>query len=147
KDYIAQRRSYIQTQLTNVTAVFRLDGPASFSTNRNLIVLTGTAPIKVETLTINGVAYRLTWNSVSNWSVRIALNAGANSLSFAGYDNKGNPIAGVSGTLNVTYTGVVELPQDDLVINEIMYHPATPDAEFIELYNISANNAFDLSRL
>ncbi len=146
KDYVAQRRSFIQGQLAGVGAVFRVDGPASFSTNRNLLVLTGTAPIKVETLTINGVVFRPTWGSVSNWSVRVALNGGANSLSFAGYDNQGRLIPSVSATLNITYTGVTELPQDDLVINEIMYNPAVPDAEFLELYNVSANNAFDLSR-
>src|SRR5262249_21327828 len=96
--------------------------------------------------TINGVAFNATWNSVSNWSVRIALDAGPSSLVFGGLDNKGRVVAGVSGTINITYTGVNELPQDKLVINEIMYHPAVPDADFVELLNTSTSNAFDLSR-
>src|SRR5262249_17881162 len=146
KDYVSQRRTYIQSQLTNVAALFRVDGPASFSTNRNLITLTGTAPIKVATITINGVAFNATWNSVSNWSVRIALSPGASSLMIGGLDNHGSVIAGLSGTVNITYTGVNELPQDKLVINEIMYHPAVPDSSFVELLNTSTANAFDLSR-
>jgi hypothetical protein len=146
KDYVAGRRSYIQSQLNTVAATFRVNGPTSFSTNRNLILLTGIAPIRVHTLTINGIAYNATWSSVSNWSVRVALNSGGNALNFAALDNKGGVIGGVSGTVNVTYTGVNESPQDKLVINEIMYNPAVPDASFVEIHNTSALNAFDLSR-
>ena len=42
-------------------------------------------------------------------------------------------------------TGIAEQPQDFLVINEIMYNPAVPDAAFIEIYNRSTLTAFDVS--
>ena len=33
----------------------------------------------------------------------------------------------------------------EVVINEIMYHPVTPGAEFVELHNRSTTTAFDLA--
>ena len=53
---------------------------------------------------------------------------------------------GVSGTIRVNYTGTTESPQGRVVINEIMYNPVVPGASFLELYNLSVTNSFDLSR-
>jgi hypothetical protein len=39
----------------------------------------------------------------------------------------------------------VPSPVGTVVIHEIMFHPATPDAEYVELFNTSTTNAFDLS--
>src|SRR5439155_12347324 len=113
--------------------------------NRNLIALTGTAPIAVRTLTINRVAHPLTWTSVSNWTAQVALAGANNALTVQGLDAQGNPVGGATATIHVNYTGAVESPQDKLVINEIMYNPAVPDASFVELYNNSTVSAFDLS--
>src|SRR5262249_14541730 len=38
-----------------------------------------------------------------------------------------------------------ETPLGRVLINEIMYNPVVVDGEFVELYNSSASNAFDLS--
>lgn len=47
-----------------------------------------------------------------------------------------------------TYAGDPSLEQLYLVVSEIMYHPASnPDAEFIELYNISDNQTLDLNNV
>jgi len=54
-------------------------------------------------------------------------------------------VSGVTGTVVVTYTGVGERPQDKLAINEIMYNPTQPQASYVEIYNRSRINAFDLS--
>src|SRR5206468_2834829 len=99
----------------------------------------------VRSLTINGVAYPLTWTSVSNWTAQVALAGANNALLIQGLDANGNPVSGASGTINLNYTGTVEVPEDKLVINEIMYNPAVPDASFVELYNKSTVSAFDLS--
>jgi len=45
----------------------------------------------------------------------------------------------------VNYTGLIESPDHQIVLNEIMYQPAVPDAGFVEFYNTSARSAFDLS--
>lgn len=145
KDYVAARRSYILSQLAGVDASFRVNGPTSFTTNRNLVTLSGLAPVGVATLTVNGVAYPVSWSTLTGWSMPVALQPGVNTLSIVGLDSQGRPVAGVSHTLTITYTGVVERPEDKLVINEIMYQPADPEAEFVEIFNSSVSNAFDLS--
>jgi hypothetical protein len=146
--YISQRRSYLLSLIaTNVPANFSitLNNGADFSTNRNLITLTGTAPIGVRTITINGVTFPVAWTSVSNWTAPVALVGAINALTVRGLDARGNPVSGASATINVNYTGAIEAPQDKLVINEIMYNPAVPDASFVEIYNNSTLSAFDLS--
>ncbi|HKS38499.1 MAG TPA: lamin tail domain-containing protein [Verrucomicrobiae bacterium] len=147
KDYIAQRRSFLIGELAGVATTFTItsNGGNNFSTNRNYITLTGTAPVEVKTIKINGVAYQPTWNTVTGWSINVALAGGNNVLTPQGFDSYGRPIAGYSDTITVNYTGTVELPQDFLVINEIMYNPVAPDASFVEIHNRSALTAFDLS--
>ncbi|HYG33284.1 MAG TPA: lamin tail domain-containing protein, partial [Clostridia bacterium] len=145
KDYIAQRRSYLLNLIsTKVPTGFTVKGNGTI-TDRNWLSLSGTAPIDVRTITINGMPVPVTWTSVSNWTVQVALAGGVNALTFQGWDASSHLVAGASNTINVTVSGPVELPQDKLVINEIMYHPAAPNASFIELYNTSTLSAFDLS--
>ncbi|MEY2410059.1 MAG: hypothetical protein QOF48_2729 [Verrucomicrobiota bacterium] len=147
KDFIAGRRAFILQQAATLQAPFVVTsfGGADFSTNRNLITLSGTAPLEVRTLLINGAAYPITWTSISNWSVRIPLSAGTNVLAFTGVDSSGAVVAGVSRTVRVNFTGANEQPQDRLVINEIMYNPLYANASFVEIFNSSPSNAFELS--
>jgi hypothetical protein len=144
--WVASRRAYIQSLLANVSAPFALTSNAgrNFSTNRNCLSLSGTAPINVKTITLNGLVYPVTWTSVSNWTALVALNGGANLLTVSGQDLAGNPLPNATASITITYTGPVELPQNRLVINEIMYNPVLPNASFIEIYNAATNNAFDL---
>src|SRR6185369_2634970 len=102
-------------------------------------------PVQVKTIEINGVAYPATWNTVTGWTINFALNPGANSLAFQGFDSYGRPLAGLQDTITINYTGVPELPQDYLIINEIMYNAATPNASFVEIHNKSLSTAFDMS--
>ena len=41
----------------------------------NLLTLTGNAPIQVQSFLINGVAYPVTWNSFSNWTIRLPISS------------------------------------------------------------------------
>jgi hypothetical protein len=148
KSYVSQRRTYLLNLIArNVPASFSitLNNGAGFTTNHNQIGLTGTAPIDVRTITLNGVAFPVTWTAVSNWTMQVALAGGTNALNVQGWNAFSNLVTGASATLNLNYNGLVELPQDKLVLNEIMYHPSAPGASFIELFNTSINEAFDLS--
>ena len=73
------------------------------------------------------------------------LQPGANLLSVQGVDLQGRPVSGASATVTATFTGAVPSPSGLVVINEIMYNPAVPNAQYIELYNRSPNVTFDLS--
>jgi len=145
KSWIAGRRGVLMNWLGTNTAPFNVAGPPSFSTNRNLVTLSGTAPITVHTITVNGVAVTPVWLTLHSWRITFPVAAGANSLFIVGRDRYGNPISGAGSVIAVTYTGVEDPPVGNIVINEIMYNPAIPEASFIELFNLSANTAFDLS--
>ena len=148
KDFIAARRTYILAQISSNQSPFAItsNGGADFSTNRNLAILSGTAPLEVRAILVNGVPYPITWTSFNTWVIRVPLSSGTNTLQITGIDPKGSLVAGVSGTIKVNYTGGTEDPRDKLVINEIMYNALAPNASFVEIYNSSTSNAFDLSR-
>ena len=143
KSWIAQRRTFLLTQLNSVSNVFSVTGTNFISTNRNLITLTGTAPVNVHTITINGITYTPTWVTVNSWRLQIPVTAGTNELAIAALDRFGRTNSVVIRT--VEYTGADELAEDNIVINEIMYNPLVPNATFIELLNRSTNYSFDLS--
>jgi hypothetical protein len=145
ESYIASMRSQILGTLATVEAGFSVSNPPAFTTNQNLITLTGTAPVEDATLTVNGLPWLVTWTGVGTWQLEIALQPGSNTIVIAGLDEHGQPVAGSSGTVNVTYTGVPDQARQKLVINEIMFQPAVPGATYVELYNLSATTAFDLS--
>src|SRR5258706_2422687 len=148
KNFIATRRSVILAQVAANQSPFAIasNGGADFTTNRNLITLTGTAPLEVRAILVNGLPYPITWTSLNTWVVRVPLLSGNNTLQITGVDPRGIPVSGVSGTIHVNYTGVDELPQDKIVINEIMYNPVFANASYVEIYNRSVSNAFDMSR-
>ncbi|HEY1790009.1 MAG TPA: lamin tail domain-containing protein [Verrucomicrobiae bacterium] len=144
KPWLSQAQSSIGAQLAAVNATaFAVDSGVTIS--NNLAYITGTAPVNVDTVWINGVAYPLTWTTLTNWVVNVPLVNGTNNLSVVGTGINGLPIAGDTGNVNVVYNGTNASPVGQIVINEIMYDPAVNNAEFVELYNNSTNTAFDLS--
>jgi hypothetical protein len=149
KGWIATMRNSLLTTLTSegANAAFAISSNSgnNFSTNKNYITISGTAPVEVATITVNGIAHPVSWTGVTTWTLTVALNGGANALAVQGYDLRGSPVANATDSITVNYTGTAELPQGHLVINEIMYNPLVPDASFIEIFNTSAVNAFDLS--
>jgi hypothetical protein len=142
--WLSRAQSSIASQLAAVNATSFIANP-TVTVSNNVAYITGVAPVNVATVWINGVAYPLTWTSLTNWSVTIPLVNGTNNLSVVGVDNSGQPITGDSGSVSVIYNGTNASPIGQVVINEIMYDPAVNDAAFVELYNNSTNMTFDLS--
>lgn len=142
-DWITARRTFILSQFTTLSNVFTVAGGDVITTGTNLVVLTGVAPVRVRTITINGVAYTPIWTTVNNWQITVPVVAGPNVLEITALDRLGNVVSSVTRTVN--YTGADERPEDNIVINEIMYNPLLPESSFVELFNRSANYSFDLS--
>ncbi len=145
KNWISQRRAFLLTQLGSVSAAFNVTGANSLTTNRNLVSLTGTAPVTVHTILVNGLRYQPTWTSVNAWRLLLPVPAGTTVLEITGLDRSGQVVSNATGTVTVHYTGADELAEENVVINEIMYHPLIPGASYVELFNRSTNYSFDLS--
>ena len=144
--FIGQRAASVRSQLASATnAPFNLSGTNSFSTNNNLVTLTGTAPVQVKTILVNGVAYPITWNSVTSWTLHLPVSSPTNVFNLQGYDLFGNLLTNASKTATVYYTGPPPSPRNLIVINEIMYNPSVLGASYVELFNSSSSFSFDLS--
>jgi hypothetical protein len=142
--WISAAQASISSQLAAVNATaFAVNATAAVSNNQ--VYVTGVAPVDVATVEINGFSYPVTWTTLTNWVVAVPLKPGVNSLNVAGVDKNGQPIAGDTNNINVTYGSTNVSPIGQIAINEIMYAPPIPNAGFIELYNNSTNTAFDLS--
>jgi hypothetical protein len=144
KGYIADRRAYLQSQLDTVAAPFGVVGPVSFTTNNNLLIIVGTAPVNVKDVILNGAVYPVTWINATNFTIRVVLNAAVNNYVIQGLDRFGNFVPGASNMLTVNYNGPVVNPVGALIINEVMYSTASPNTQFVEILNRVPIN-FDLS--
>ena len=143
KPWLSQAQASIASQLAAVNATnFTVD---STQVSNNVALVRGTAPVKAQTIWINGAAYPLVWTTLTNWVATVPLQSGTNLLNVVGLDRKGSPIPGDSQSVNVTYNGTNASPVGRLVFNEIMYHPSVDGAQYVELYNTSSNATFDLS--
>ncbi len=145
KDWLQARRGYLNAQLQNIEAPFVLEGPATVTTNRNQLQLTGTAPVAVQSIRINGTESPITWTSETHWLINVFLGSGTNSLVVEGIDASGQAVSGAHATFTAVLTQPVVSPVGHVVINEIMYKPATSGASFVELHNHSTTASFDLS--
>jgi hypothetical protein len=144
KTYIGERRAYIQSQLATVQAPFALTGSTTITTDENLIVLTGTAPVEVKYINLNGVRYPVTWLTATTFQLRVVLLPGENLLELQSVDRFNTPIDGLTELVTATYTGPAPNPIGSLVLSEVQYAPPVANAQFVEIQNRSAQN-FDLA--
>jgi hypothetical protein len=144
KPWLAQAQSSIAAQIAVENTTGFTVNPVPAVTN-DVAYLTGTAPVNVQTIWFNGAQYPLRWTSVSTWTAAVPLGQGTNQFNLVGIDTHGQPIAGDSNHMAVVYNGTVPSPVGQVVLNEIMYNPSLPEAEYVELYNASSKAAYDLS--
>ncbi|MBI5385275.1 MAG: lamin tail domain-containing protein [Verrucomicrobia bacterium] len=146
--YIQARANFARTTIAGAggSAAFALTSPATVNlATSNQVVISGTAPVQVQAIAVNGVLYPVTWSTLSAWSLRVAAEELTNRFSLVGYDLNGLPLTNYSLAVTVNFTGALDAPQGTLVINEAMFNPAVSNASFVELYNRSSNTTFNLT--
>ncbi len=114
-----------------------------------LLTLSGTAPIGVRHLLVNGEPVVVTWKSGSSgleWETRITRTHFVQTLRIEGVDDAGNALPNARCEVTATYSGTLETPEEVLVFSEIMHRPSAVRGEYVELLNESTNNTFDVSR-
>jgi hypothetical protein len=77
--------------------------------------------------------------------LKVPVVPGANVLSVEAWDLRGNRLTNLTSVITVNFTGDGVDPEGWIVFNEIMYHPAAPEASFVELHNRSDVVSFDLA--
>jgi hypothetical protein len=124
-NYITARASYALGQLPTATAfAITSNSGSDFATSNATVTLTGTAPIQVKAIEVNGILYPVTWTSATAWTISLPLFGGLNSLAVQGVDNYGNRPVNATDTISVTNTGPSALRP--VVINEWMADNAGP---------------------
>lgn len=144
--WVAGRRAYIQQQLQPFQTSLSItsNNGENFSTDSNLIFLTGTAPLEVESILVNGIPYPPQWISETTWEINLALENSVNRLNVQARDKSGSVLRSLTDQITVTFNGTAALAENHLVFSEIMYAPMDPEAEFLEIANTSSTHAFHL---
>ncbi len=145
EDWIATMHNSLLVALTNQGVSSVRFAVNSTVISNDMAIVTGTAPVAVKTIWFNGMEYPVRWSGVATWVVAVPLQPGANQFSLVGVDLQNQPVPGATGTISQVYSATLPSPAGQVVINEIMYDPLVPGAEYVELYNNAANITFDLS--
>ena len=152
--WITDRRNYVLGQLNSQhppqTFRIRTNSGNNFSVSDPSVILRGKGWIDVKEIRLasSGEALDVYWIDNNDWEVVVPLLEGANAITLTAYDLGGETVG--SDGITVTNTGSVEAASEtNLVVSEIMYHPADPTAaeidagfidddlfEFLELENV-----------
>ena len=104
RTWLAARRLTLTNELAKLAAPFAItnNNGNNFTTSASSVVLGGKAPMEVASIRINNTTSNapVTWNTITNWTVSVALTNGANPLTLRGYDqlNVSNAAAAITIT-------------------------------------------------
>jgi hypothetical protein len=71
-----------------------------------VITLTGTAPVEVKGITVNGSAYPVTWTSAANWAIALELPSGQTAFTVGAYDAGGNVLANYTDSIKISFNEI-----------------------------------------
>jgi hypothetical protein len=146
KTWIGTMHNSILRNLTNqgvANLSFTVNSPTEITTDTNVVVLTGTAPLEVKGITVNNAPLPVTWTSVKTWQITVPLNGVTNALNLQGLDWRGNALTNLNSSLAVINTNALAVNLLPVRINEWMANnngifPDPADGaghDWLELYN------------
>ena len=114
KSWLNSARSSIASQISGGTSAPFTVNP-TVAVSNNVAYVTGTAPVLIKSIWINGVRWPLTWTSVTAWRVAVPLKPGANLLQVTGVDGMDNrsPARAVASWPSMTASVLARRPSGD----------------------------------
>lgn len=119
KRWFSDRRVFLQSQLATVAANFNVAGNRVITSTTNVVTLTGTAPVSVKNIEVNGLDWPITWTTVTNWALTVPLPRATNLLELVALDQNDVPLANGTNNITVLYNGALRA-KPSIVINEWM---------------------------
>jgi hypothetical protein len=150
KTYATTRRDHLLALLSTVRADLTIanNGGVNFTNASTVITLSGTAPLDVRALTVNGIPFpECPGTRISNWSNPPDPHRAHNLFVVEGRDAAGSSWPARTRSITVYFNARVARPEDSLTINEILFRPATNNASYVEISTASTNNHVRLVEL
>ena len=118
--FLKSRASYLKRTVDQMDDDFSVKGDIEMETNELTITLSGTAPLRMKTLLVNGVPQQLKWGRLTTWKLVLPVEATQKTYTITAIDGSGQPIDDATQDIKVQYTGDEPLPQESVQINEWM---------------------------
>jgi len=118
--FIRKRASYLKQTVDRMDHGFTVQGETKVDTDEQAISLSGTAPLRMKNLMVNGVPRQLDWEGLTKWKLLLPVEATQKSYIITAADGSGQAIDGATQTIEVHYTGDKPLPHESVQINEWM---------------------------
>jgi len=153
-NYVTSRSNNVLSQINGQVApvAFNITTSSPHTVNGSSATIAGDGWVDVRSIRLAGGGdLDVTWTDNNSWRLVVPVQPGQNTVNLEAVNFSGEVIATDSITINNTST-IVPASAANLVISEIMYHPANPTAaeinagfvdddafEYIELMNISSD--------
>ena len=105
KAYLAERRSFLDQQLSGSWVAFSVVPPAVVPLGSTTVTLHGTAPPRVSAIRMNAKPVELRWRTPVEWSAEVPVRPGTNVFEFDGLDRAGGSAAGSTARVVVIAEG------------------------------------------
>jgi hypothetical protein len=127
KSWITAARNDILTQITRDSAEFAITDVTS-ATNGGSWMVSGTGPLEMASLLVNGAPLTVTWTSTKAWTAAFDAPAGIQRLTMTGVNGAGQPIAGAVQEVVLTLSNALKITQDSTGL--LFEYPAAGDGLF-----------------
>ena len=118
--FIKGRASYLKRTVDRMDDDFSVKGETFVETDQQTVTLSGTAPLRMKTLLVNGVPKQPKWGRLTTWKLVLPVEATKKSYTITAIDGSGQPLADGEQTIEVQYTGDKPFPHESVQINEWM---------------------------
>lgn len=108
KTWITTARNYILTQINRESAPFAVTSLASAGT----LTITGTGPLDLAALEINGVAVPITWETTKAWQTTLPLATPTDRLVVIALDALGQPLSGARQEIDLAAEPRLQMRSD-----------------------------------